>query len=255
MFGSVVEEGGAASAALISAKSPALLSTTGRVPFRELDRADTPEATVDTGAAVLTASGGLSLTPAQIDAFKAGFSISNPANGASTYDIAAADVDFLNAGDRVRIVYDVEVTDDFGRSVDQPVVIVIVGTNDAPIVDSGAAIVSEEGLPGGVPDPFGPSDTTNSTTEAGTIGISSSVPVTVTLGDPGAVLTSDGEPVTWSGVGTDTLVGNAGGDAVITVTIDDDGNFTVTLNGPVDHPDDTVEDDQAQHHEPWQHDR
>ena len=37
-------------------------------------------------------------------------------------------------------------------------------------------------------------------------------------------------------------MGSAGGDVVVTVTIDDDGNFTVTLNGPVDHPDDTVED-------------
>ena len=171
-------------AALVESDAP--LSTTGPVPFDDLDRADTPEATVDTDAGVVTTSAGLSLPPAQIDAFKAGFSISNPANGPWSYDIAAADVEFLNAGERVRIVYDVVVTDDFGRSVDQPVVIVIVGTNDAPIVDFGAAIVSEEGLPGGVPDPFGPSDTTNSTTETGTINIESSVPVDRDAGRPGS---------------------------------------------------------------------
>ena len=134
VFGSVVEDGGAPSAASISARASDVLSTTGPVPFRDSDRADTPEATVDTGAAVRTASGGLSLTPGQIDAFKAGFSISNPANGVWSYDISNARTQFLQVGDRIKIVYDVVVTDDFNRSVMQPVTIVIRGANDAPSI-------------------------------------------------------------------------------------------------------------------------
>jgi len=52
----------------------------------------------------------------------------------------------------------------------------------------------------------------------------------------GAVLTSGGQPVTWSGVGTSSLTGSAGGKEIISITVDNDGHYTVTLKGPVDHP-------------------
>ena len=64
----------------------------------------------------------------------------------------------------------------------------------------------------------------------------------MTLGDPGAVLTSGGQAVTWAGVGTHTLVGSVGATPILTVTINNAGVYTVTLNGPIDHPNTSAED-------------
>src|SRR5690606_14603776 len=118
------------------------------------------------------------------------------------------------------------------------VTITINGTNDAPVVRAAEATVSEEGLPGGIPDGVGtPSDTTDLATDSGTITITDvdGEAHTVTLGDPGAVLTADGAAVTWNGVGTDTLIGSANGAEVIRIVIDNSGSWTVTLSQAVDH--------------------
>ena len=66
--------------------------------------------------------------------------------------------------------------------------------------------------------------------------------LTVTLSAPTDTLTSNGETISWSGSGTDTLLGSAAGQNVVTITIDDTGKYNVTLNGPIDHPDTTGED-------------
>ena len=48
----------------------------------------------------------------------------------------------------------------------------------------------------------------------------------------------------WTGIGTGTLVGtiNNGTTPILTVTIDNSGNYIVTLDGPIDHLDSASED-------------
>ena len=46
----------------------------------------------------------------------------------------------------------------------------------------------------------------------------------------------------WTGIGTSTLVGKVGTKTILTVTIDNSGNYTVTLDGPIDHLDPASED-------------
>ena len=108
-----------------------------------------------------------------------------------------------------------------------------------------SARVSEEGpLPGSNPD-TGPSvlDTTNDSVATGTLSdVSLSGSVTVTLGDPGAGLSSAGQPVTWTGMGSHTLEGKVGDTTILTVTITDQGDYTVTVSGPIDHPIPGLED-------------
>ncbi|HEY0907188.1 MAG TPA: type I secretion C-terminal target domain-containing protein, partial [Methylophilus sp.] len=55
-------------------------------------------------------------------------------------------------------------------------------------------------------------------------------------------ITSHGVAISWAGSGTNTLVGSANGVEVIRVTVDAHGSYTMTLSGPVDHPDTTQED-------------
>ena len=119
----------------------------------------------------------------------------------------------------------------------QLVTVTIIGTDDAPVVTPGAAaVVSEEGLPNGIPD----IDTTNSTIASGTI-TASDVDIgdvlTMSLGTPTTPLTSGGVAIAWTLENANhTLVGRAGTTPIITVTITDAGVYTVTLTGPVDHP-------------------
>ncbi|WP_339712210.1 Calx-beta domain-containing protein [uncultured Sneathiella sp.] len=52
-----------------------------------------------------------------------------------------------------------------------------------------------------------------------------------------ANLTSQGNPVSLSGLGTNVVVGTAGGETVFTVTLNTDGTYDVSLDGPIDHID------------------
>ncbi len=102
-------------------------------------------------------------------------------------------------------------------------------------------------MPGGLADsaPNATLDTTNSTTASGTLAIGDAdagETLTATLGNPGAVLTAGGIPVTWTGVGTGTLIGSVGGSEVIRVTLAPNGAYTVTLSRAVDHPTVSLED-------------
>jgi len=92
--------------------------------------------------------------------------------------------------------------------------------------------VSEEGLPGAEADTIGSPDTTNAATVSGTVTVNVG---TVTLTAPAEALTSGGVPVTWTGSGTNTVIGSAAGVEVIRATIDNNGNYTVTLSKAVDH--------------------
>ena len=135
-------------------------------------------------------------------------------------------------------------TDGSNTSASDTFRITVANTNDAPTAGTGSTTVSEEGLTAGNPDIVGTSDTTNSTIAGGTIAVSDvdGNSLTVTLGDPGAVLTSGGQVVTWAGVGTHSLVGSVGGTPILTVTINNAGVYTVTLTGPIDHPNTSAED-------------
>jgi VCBS repeat-containing protein len=151
--------------------------------------------------------------------------------------------DSLAAGQTLTQTYTVKVADNNGGFATQDVTITITGTNEAPVITSGAAAVavSEEGLSNGVPDtlPAG-LDTTNSTTASGTItasDVDTGDVLTMTLGTPSASLTSRGVAITWTLQDTDhTLVGKVGETTIITATITDAGAYNVTLSGPIDHP-------------------
>ncbi|MGW8422251.1 VCBS domain-containing protein, partial [Comamonas sp. HJ-2] len=135
-----------------------------------------------------------------------------------------------------------------GGTVTQDIVITITGTNDAPTITSVTLNLSEEGLPHGLKDDQGDTDTTDAVTYSGKLTIAD-VDVndshTVKLVQPAAnALSSQGKPVVWT-LSDDghTLVGkDFHGNSVITVTMTDAGGYTVTLSGQVDHPTNSVED-------------
>ncbi|MBS1158938.1 MAG: tandem-95 repeat protein, partial [Proteobacteria bacterium] len=112
--------------------------------------------------------------------------------------------------------------------------------NDAPVVGSATASVSEEALAGGINET--PSVAV-SATAFGTVTVSDvdSSP-TLSLLAPTATITSGGVALTWTGSGTSTLVGSVGGVEVIRATIDNDGNYSVTLAKGIDQPNTSTED-------------
>lgn len=132
-------------------------------------------------------------------------------------------------------------------SVGSTLTITIFGTNDGPSLGSDTARVSEEGLGGGITDEDGNTDTTNSASASGQIAVSDSDgdPLTVSLLAPSGTLTSGGTTIEWSGSGTQTLVGSADSNTIITITIDNSGNYTVELSGPIDHSDSSSEDERS----------
>jgi VCBS repeat-containing protein len=162
-----------------------------------------------------------------------------------TYTVDDSEIQFLAAGQQIHELYNISVDDGHGGVTVVPVPVVITGVNDAPVPMPGTATVSEEGLPGGIADSTGNTDTTDSPTAVGTIAATDaeSDALTFTLGEPTTPLTSNGMPVTWEGMGTQLLTGSAGSDTVITIAINQhSGAYTVTLASPVDHADGSVED-------------
>ena len=231
--------------------NPPTLIASGSLIFKDVDLNDvasTYTATI-TGLAVSGATIGLPdnatlvsyLTDLQI--IKDAGSIFGHLDG----QFAAPDsaFNYLSTGETVTLKYTVQIDDGHGGTATQFLTFTIQGSNDAPIVTGSSTTVSEEGLTGGIPDSVGnPTDTTDSKSASGQINVSDpdGDALNVTLGDPGAVLTSGGQPVIWTGIGTDTLVGKVGTTTILTVTIDNSGNYTVTLDGPIDHLNPSSED-------------
>ena len=121
----------------------------------------------------------------------------------------------------------------------------IVDNDHTPVItDDGQGRVSEEGLPDGIKDttPAG-SDSTDSATVSGTLGISDpddDAIVSISVSGP-AGLTAGGYTVTWSGsydstTGIYTLIGSANGAEVARLSLGTDGKYTFTLSQPLDHP-------------------
>ncbi|MES9994162.1 MAG: Ig-like domain-containing protein [Candidatus Thiodiazotropha sp.] len=131
------------------------------------------------------------------------------------------------------------IDDGNGGSDTATVTVTVNAVNDLPEITPATAVVSEEGLVNGVPDSSGlPSDNTDSVNDSGTMSVTDldEDALTVTLTEPGFLMTSYGNPVTWVGDGTDTLIGSAGGSEVIRISIDQTGNYSVALSNRVDHP-------------------
>jgi len=171
--------------------------------------------------------------------------------GNYSYDLDDSDpaVIALGAGDKDYDVFTYTITDADGDESTTLLVIKIKGSNDGPeiTVDPAEIRVSEEGLPGGLIDDTGSDDTTNSATDtAQVVAIDpDGDPLSYTLSVPLVDLNSDGQPIQWSGDGTDTLTGtiNGGLTKIITIEIDHTGEITVDLMGPVDHPNPDIEDE------------
>ncbi|WP_421282327.1 VWA domain-containing protein [Aeromonas veronii] len=128
-------------------------------------------------------------------------------------------------------------TTDEGGADSKPFTVTVTATNDAPMLTVSDLRISEEGLPGSNPDNSpNPGDITDSTSTHATASVTDidSNTFTFTLSAPSG-LSSGGVPVVWSGIGSATLVGSAGGIPVIQVSVDPVGKYTVTLLGPIDH--------------------
>ena len=220
------------------------LNTTGTFAFTDVDLTD--RHTVSTSVASAIWSGGATL-PSGVAAALADALSTTVSDGAGSGSIAFAfsagdsAFDFLTASQTLTITYEVTVTDNNGVSSTQPVTVTITGTNEAPVITSGAAAarVSEEGLTNGVPDslPAG-LDTTNSTSASGTITATDvdGDALTMSLGTPSASLTSGGVAIAWTLQDAGhTLIGKAGTATIITATITDAGTYNVALSGPIDH--------------------
>ncbi|QEK93958.1 retention module-containing protein [Achromobacter insolitus] len=154
----------------------------------------------------------------------------------------------LQAGELLTETIRYTITDADGDKSEAVLTVTITGTNDLPSISSASINLSEEGLPHGIPDSNGTTDTTNAVTYSGNLAISDldvKDTHTVTLVKPADnALTSQGKPVVWAlSDNGHTLVGkDFHGNSVITVTMTDAGGYTVTLSGQVDHPTNSVED-------------
>ena len=173
------------------------------------------------------------------------------AQGNYTYTLSngLSAVQGLGVGDTLTDTFTYTITDADGDTSTATLEITINGTNDAPVVGADAVATSDEGLLGGNPDSVGtPQDTTNSNTANGQVNVSDTDGDTleVTLGLPTVgTLSSGGVAVQWTLQDNDTrLVGytNDVNDPVVTVTIADDGSFTVNQLQQIDHPTANVED-------------
>jgi large repetitive protein len=163
------------------------------------------------------------------------------ATGGYTYTLAngQANVQALAAGQQVTDVFTYTNSDGHGGSSSSTLTVTVTGVNDAPVVTSAAAAVSEEGLTNGVADTLPAIDTTNRPTASGTItasDVDTGDALTMTLGTPSASLTSGGVAITWTFEDSNhTLIGKAGTTTIVTATITNAGAYNVTLSGPIDH--------------------
>ncbi|WP_261888069.1 VCBS domain-containing protein [Vibrio rhizosphaerae] len=200
----------------------------GTIAIRDADAGDNPEFADTT---VTGAYGSLTLV-----------------DGQWTYTLDQSKVQSLAQNEQVKDTITLTASD----GTTQDIVIDITGTNDAPTLtleDSAKQVsVSEEGLPQGNPDSTGSSDTTNSKQVSGSFSVSDpdSSSVTLSLVAPTTSLYSHGIAIIWTLLADGSLVGQANGETVMTISLSDEGNghysYTVDLQGPVDHPDPTTED-------------
>jgi len=162
--------------------------------------------------------------------------------GVYTYTVrtGASNIVALGVNDHPTDVFTYTLKDGDGDTSHTTITFTVNGSNEAPTVTPGTAVVSEEGLPGGLVEALGTSDTTDAASANGQVVVSdsdASDTQTFTLSTAGApALTSGGVALGWSMDGAD-LVGSKNGTEVIRVHFTDtQGDYTVTLSGPLDHP-------------------
>ncbi|WP_456304956.1 VCBS domain-containing protein, partial [Aeromonas dhakensis] len=176
-------------------------------------------------------------------------SLSITEGGTWSYNVDNSKVQYLGQGETRIETFTVKSVDGTSHTVS----VTITGTNDAPnlSIDKGA-VVSEEGLAGGIADTAGSSDTTDSVAASGkiTVGdVDSQDTLTISLNGP-AGLTAGGAAVQWSwNAATKVLTGYTGtpGGADYKAVMDvkltapagngkGDWSYDVTLKAPLDHP-------------------
>ncbi|WP_223933737.1 VCBS domain-containing protein [Aeromonas caviae] len=221
--------------------SAGLLSDSGQLKISDVDGAD--EVAFKTDAASITASQG------------ALGSLSIAADGTWAYHVDNSRVQYLGKDETKVETFTVQSVDGTPHTV----TITITGTDDAPTlsIDKGA-VVSEEGLAGGITDTAGSSDTTDRVAASGkiTVGDIDSNNLTVSLGWPTdngvQPVYSGGVKVEWSwDADSKTLIGYAGSkdNVVLEVKLTapvgsskGDWGYEVTLKQPLDHANTTQED-------------
>ncbi len=126
--------------------------------------------------------------------------------------------------------------------------VVVNEINATPTITNGVATVSEEGFVHGIQDGVGnPGDYSNATTATGTLTIADADDTSgfsVSLVKPAdGTFMSGGQSVHWALTDNGhTLTGTAGGSTVMTITIDNGGEYHVNLLKPIKHADTTSED-------------
>ncbi len=158
----------------------------------------------------------------------------------------------LAADPDLTIVAKVTSTDKAGNvaSADTALTYTLDTTRPTISIDPAGAHVSEEGLPGGLPDTNGSPDTTNSATASGSFSISDDhTGVHASLTAPAEALTSGGQAIVWtldaSGMQLTGHIGSASGTAAIVVTLSENNgsySYQVQLLQPIDQPDTSRED-------------
>ncbi|MDP5253310.1 Ig-like domain-containing protein [Vibrio sp. HB161653] len=172
------------------------------------------------------------------------------ADGSYTFD--ASSYDSLEEGEELVIKIPVTVTDVQNATDTTTLTITVTGTNDTPTItiadDSQAVVVSEEGLANANADSTGTSDETDSVIAKGKFSVADvdGDELTVALVAPSETLTSGGVELNWEAQDDGSLIATANGEQVLTIKLADngDGNFgyTVTLDAPLDHESQDVED-------------
>nr|WP_297459345.1 retention module-containing protein [uncultured Halomonas sp.] len=161
-------------------------------------------------------------------------------NGQWTYalDNTSDAVQSLAADQEVTDTFTVRADDGHGGTDTQDIVITITGTNDIPEISGPVSIsLSEEGLENGLADSSGTPDNTNLTVQTGQLTITDvdSSEFSLSLTAPATDLFSNGNLVSWANPTGNMLVGSAGEEEIIKVSIGDEGRYEVSLLGPVDH--------------------
>uniref|UniRef100_UPI003BA3087D VCBS domain-containing protein n=1 Tax=Aeromonas dhakensis TaxID=196024 RepID=UPI003BA3087D len=225
--------GGTDAGNVVEDESNPTLTETGTLSVTDVDGADEAKFVSGNGTPSAGALGSLSITE----------------GGTWTYNVDNSKVQYLGEGETKVETFVVESVDGTTHTV----TITITGTNDAPTlsIDKGA-VVSEEGLAGGIADTAGSSDTTDSVAASGkiTVGdVDSQDTLTISLNGP-AGLTAGGAAVQWSwNAATKVLTGYTGtpGGADYKAVMDvkltapagngkGDWSYDVTLKAPLDHP-------------------
>ncbi|MBT2991250.1 MAG: cadherin-like domain-containing protein, partial [Candidatus Thiodiazotropha sp. (ex Ctena orbiculata)] len=167
-------------------------------------------------------------------------SVTQGTNGAVTIDpVSGNPVYTPNPDFNGTDTFTYTIDDGNGGTDTASVTVTVNAVNDLPEITPATAIVSEEGLINGLPDSSGsPTDSTDSVNDSGSMSVTDldGDVLTVTLTEPGFAMTSYGQPIIWTGDGTDTLIGSAAGSEVIRISIDQSGNYAVTLSDRLDHP-------------------